>query len=100
MIGQSQWNKPPRAQQSCGTCNAWLPNPQANPKSGEPRQGWCRAMPPTLVQTTITAGSALDVGGPRTLPALQGVQPPQSSAGWCRAFEPIEDDDDRTESAS
>jgi hypothetical protein len=44
----SQFNKPPLSQQSCSNCNAFAPNPAANPPSGQPRQGWCRAMPPQM----------------------------------------------------
>lgn len=85
---KSQWNKPARAEQSCGTCNSYFGNPQANPKSGEPRQGWCRAMPPCLVQVMVQG-----VSGPR--PGTQGAWPTCNSDQWCRAWEPAEDDDAR-----
>lgn len=79
--------------QCCSNCNAFLANPQANPKHGEARQGWCRAMPPQLLPTQVPVpGSQLSAGGPQFVPAMQGVVPPTKSDGWCRAWEPAEDE--------
>lgn len=76
----SQWNKPKLQAQSCANCNAFLPNRQHNPKSGEARQGWCRAAPPGIVQVMVQG-----LQGPQA--GLQGVWPPTNSDAWCRAFE-------------
>lgn len=72
--------------QSCSNCNAFLPNGQANPKSGEPRQGWCRSMPPALVQVMVPG-----INGPR--PGTQGAWPTCNSDQWCRGWEPTEEGD-------
>lgn len=71
--------------QSCATCDAFSPNRQANPVSGQERQGWCRAAPPQMVQTTIPGG----VNGP--MPAIQGMWPPTNTGAWCRAWQPNEE---------
>lgn len=76
----SQFNKPPLADQSCRTCNAFFANPQLHPKSGEPHQGWCRAMPPGMIQVMVPG-----VHGPR--PGTQGAWPTCNSDQWCRAWE-------------
>ena len=89
----SQWNKPPRREQCCGTCNAFVPIPGLNPKSGEPRQGGCRAVPPMPVYGSMMVGSALDPGGQKRIEGFQGMHPPVASNHWCRAWEGIEDDD-------
>lgn len=97
---KSQWNKPAQRDQSCSNCNAFLPNLAANPKSGEGRQGWCRATPPQVMPTTVQVpGTSLNPNGPQLMNALQGVTPPTKADGWCRAWEPMEADDGRTADA-
>lgn len=71
----------PRAAQSCSNCDAFLANGAANPKSGEARQGWCRAMAPCLVQVMVPS-----INGPR--PGTQGAWPTCNSDQWCRQWEP------------
>ena len=82
----SHWLKPPRAAQCCSTCSAWTPNKAKNPRAGTPRPGWCTALPPALIQVMIPG-----VGGPR--PGVQGAWPTSNADGWCRQWEPMEDDD-------
>lgn len=82
------------AQDCCANCNAWAPNAQANPPSGKPRQGWCRASPPMLVQT-MQQVNAIQAGGPTMVPAYHGVWPPVNSDMWCRAYEQEEAADER-----
>lgn len=68
---------------SCSNCDAFLANKDLQVKLGMPRQGWCRANPPALVQTM------LQQMGPRGLemqPAFQGVFVPTASDCWCRQW--------------
>jgi len=98
MTPPSQWNKPARSQQSCGNCNAYLPNKASNPRAGQPRQGWCRAAPPMLMQGMAPApGSIMSASGPQMVPVLQGMWPPTNEDAWCRAWE---SDDDGQPTAS
>lgn len=91
MVPPSQWNKPPRRQQSCANCNVFAPNPGANPQADEPRQGWCRAQPPAMMPVMVQApGSALSPKGPQM---TQAMWPPTNTSAWCRAWESLEDDD-------
>ena len=73
-------NKPTTTEQSCSTCNAFHPNITANPKSGEERQGWCRAKSPGLVTVTTPTG-----------PGSFGAWPTVGAKQWCREYE-AEDD--------
>ena len=91
MNPRSQWNKPRRSQQSCVNCNAWVPNAAANPQSGKPRQGWCRAAPPGIMQGVQMPGPLAKPGTP-PIPTLNGVWPPTDSNMWCRQWEPEEEE--------
>jgi len=64
---------------TCGNCNAFLANAAANPKSGQARQGWCRARSPAVVPVT----------GP--MPATFGAWPTTDAKQWCREHRPSED---------
>lgn len=79
------------ARPCCGTCNAFKPNAQANPKSGEPRQGWCLASPP-VAMPGMQAAPALMPGGQPTM-VMQGVWPPTLADRWCRAWEAAVEDE-------
>lgn len=85
----SQWNKPPRAQQSCSNCNAFFANKQANPRSGEPRQGWCLAAPPVAMPGMAQASPLAAAGQPQMV--MQGIWPPTMADRWCRAWETDDD---------
>lgn len=83
------WLKPPRPLQSCGNCDAFSPNTAANPASGQPRQGWCRAQPPQMMQIMMPP-NPLSGGGP--VPGVQGMWPPTNTSSWCRGWQPEDDD--------
>lgn len=85
----SQWNKPKRRLQSCSTCNAFLANKAQNPPTSQPRQGWCRANPPGLMETMQP--HALQPG--QMVRVHQGVWPPTAADQWCRAWEAMEDEE-------
>jgi hypothetical protein len=72
---------------SCASCDAFLPNPAANPKAGQARQGWCRANPPGLMETMqphpVAPGQMVRV--------QQGVWPPTAADQWCRAWQLAEE---------
>jgi hypothetical protein len=77
----------PRSQQSCRNCNAFRPNTKLNPKSGEPRQGWCVATPPAIMQIPVQG-----INGPQI--GIQGTWPTTNADLWCRGFEELEDESD------
>lgn len=87
-IGLSKWLGAfsLRKDQSCSTCNAYSPNLQHNPKTGQVRQGWCRANAPVVIQVVVQT-----VTGPQG--GTQGVWPTTASDQWCRQWEPMEDED-------
>jgi hypothetical protein len=70
----------PRSKQCCGNCNAFQ---QGTDKRANPRQGWCRAGPPGLVQGM--SQNPLQPG--QIVPTFQGMWPPVQNNGWCRAWE-------------
>ncbi len=91
MIVHSQWNKPPRSEQRCGNCNAFLPN-KGKPPPEQPRQGACAAGRPSLMQGMgVVPGSQLSPQGPQMMPVVQGAWPPTSEERWCREWEGTED---------
>jgi hypothetical protein len=75
----------------CATCNAWLPNKQANPRAGVPRQGWCRAAPPGVVQVPVQGPLGQQQLG------VQGVWPTSNADQWCRGYEAADDLDGETQ---
>ncbi len=87
-------HKPARSGQSCGTCDAFLRNKAMPSAAGQPQQGWCRAAPPAMIQTVVPkpGGVLQGTGAPQMVPALQGVWPPTTSDGWCRAWGEIDDE--------
>ena len=64
----------------CATCDAFRGNDAMNPKSGQVRQGWCCANPPTLIQVMVQTA----LHGPQ--PGMQGAWPPTDADKWCRAW--------------
>ena len=68
---------------SCSNCNAFLANKDVQVKFGYPRQGWCRANPPALVQTMV---QSMGPRGVEMTPAFQGVFVPTASDCWCRKW--------------
>ena len=81
----SSWNKPPRSQQCCGNCSAFMPNLAQNPKAGNPRPGSCHAAPPGIMQ--VMGQSVLQAA---PVPMMQGVWAPTDANLWCRQWEPVE----------
>lgn len=75
-----------RAEQNCGNCDAFLVDAQRPAKGNDAQQGFCRAGPPSVIQTMVKVGSVINSNGQQMAPALQGVQPPQSANGWCRQW--------------
>jgi hypothetical protein len=72
---------------TCATCDAFKPNAASNPRSGEPRQGWCRAAPPIAIP--IGQQAAALAGMPPAL-VTQGIWPPIMGNEWCRSWGPKE----------
>lgn len=68
---------------SCATCDAFLVNKALQVKVGLPRQGWCRANPPALVQAMM---QIMTPRGPEVQPGFQGAFPPVTSDWWCRQW--------------
>jgi hypothetical protein len=73
-------------EQSCATCDAFLVNKDLQVKLGQPRQGWCRANPPVLVQTMVPVQT---IRGTEMAPGFQGVFAPTASDCWCRQHRPL-----------
>lgn len=75
--------------QCCGNCNAFKINddPGAKPQGGQPLQGFCRAYPPTPIQTVVQVSNAIEVQR-RMAQAVQGLLTPTIATGWCREWEP------------
>lgn len=73
---------------TCATCNAYTPNPAANPKKGEPRQGWCMAGHPGVV-VVMVKGQASMAGPGREMPMTMGAWPTCNSDQWCREHQPL-----------
>lgn len=64
----------------CQNCNAFRAN------AGDKNSGWCLANPPQVVASTMETGAK----GPLT--SLQGAWPPVGYDAWCRAHQPIGND--------
>lgn len=74
---------------TCATCSAFTPNAAANPKSGEPRQGWCMAGHPGVV-VVMVKGPAVNMNPGREMPMTMGAWPTCNSDQWCREHLPNE----------
>jgi hypothetical protein len=72
----------------CGNCDAFLANKDAPFQMDRPRQGWCRARPPQLMQVMVQVNSKLAPQGAQMAPGWQGVFPPTASDVWCREWRP------------
>ena len=83
-------NTVPRDKQACQNCNAFATNPAVNPRSGQPRQGICRAHSPRAFPVMMP-GSPLHPGGPQMQQGIQGVFPPVTDELWCREWGPREE---------
>jgi hypothetical protein len=70
-------------ERTCGNCDAFLANKDLQVKLGMPRQGFCRANPPTLVQVMM---QQMTSRGMEMQPAFQGVFVPTASDCWCRQW--------------
>lgn len=87
-----------RALQSCGNCNAFVPNKADNPRAGEVRTGACCANPPVMMQgLSSVPGSSLGSAGPQMRPVIQGVWPPTDASRWCRTWQSKDEDHEREE---
>ena len=79
---------------TCATCNAFTPNPVANPKKGKPRQGWCMAGHPGVVMVMVSNANVLNPGRPQ-MPMTMGAWPTCNSDQWCREYQNRTEHDDR-----
>lgn len=73
-------------ERSCATCDAFLLNKELQVKLGMPRQGWCRAEPPKLVQTMVPVPTPR---GMEMAPGFQGMFVPTASDCWCRQYQAV-----------
>lgn len=76
-------DKPKRG--NCGSCQWWeFAGAIRSPNGDEVRNGFCMVNPPVPVMVATPApGSALSAGGPRMIPGVQGMLPPQTENGRC-----------------
>ena len=72
---------------TCATCNAFTANSAANPKHGEPRQGWCMAGHPGVVLVMVSNTGPNPAQAGRQMPMTMGAWPTCNSDQWCREWQ-------------
>lgn len=75
----------PSKDQSCTSCNAFLPNVGAG-------MGACRANPPQVVLLGVSEPPSIAIGGRHVggvaQPITQTFFPQMQAHGWCRQWQP------------
>lgn len=74
------------SEQNCDNCGFFLVNTDLQVKKGLPRQGWCRAHPPTLV---MGVQQQMTLQGMQMVPVAQGQFPPTAANVWCGDWQSV-----------